>query len=140
MEIIHQVQVKKSRPTLWRGGIDFSFCEGWSKKPYKEPFNVGAGLKPTVLLALILIVAPVCGLRPVLALRFLTVKVPKPGYVNLFSFLIALLIASNAALKTSPANLFDKSSPLQLLTTAFTKSSLVNGPPSSKVFWNSSPE
>ncbi len=41
--------------------------------------RVGAGLNPTVLLALILISSPVWGLRPVLALRDRTVKVPNPG-------------------------------------------------------------
>ena len=46
---------------------------------YNDFFNLGAGLKPTVLLALICISAPVCGFRPFLALRFLTKKVPKPG-------------------------------------------------------------
>ena len=46
---------------------------------YKEFFRVGAGLKPTVLLALILISSPVCGFRPFLAFRDLTVNVPKLG-------------------------------------------------------------
>ena len=46
---------------------------------YNEFFSVGAGLKPTVLLALILISSPVCGFLPFRALRFLTVNVPKLG-------------------------------------------------------------
>ena len=46
---------------------------------YKEFFKVGAGLNPTVLLALILISSPVCGFLPFLAFRVLTVKVPKLG-------------------------------------------------------------
>ena len=55
--------------------------------------RVGDGLKPTVLLALILISSPVCGLRPFLAFLDLTVKVPNPGYANRFSFLMVLDIA-----------------------------------------------
>ena len=46
---------------------------------YKVLLRFGAGLNPTVLLALILISSPVCGFRPVLAFRERTVKVPNPG-------------------------------------------------------------
>ena len=46
---------------------------------YRELFKVGAGLNPTVLLALIFISSPVCGFLPFLAFRFLTVNVPKAG-------------------------------------------------------------
>lgn len=49
------------------------------KKIYRELFSAGAGLKPTVLLALILISSPVCGFLPFLAFLDLTVNVPKPG-------------------------------------------------------------
>src|SRR5690554_736507 len=41
-------------------------------------FRVLPALKPTVLLAGMLMVAPVCGLRPVRASRWRTLNVPKP--------------------------------------------------------------
>ena len=46
---------------------------------YKDFFRPGAGLKPTVLLALMRISVPVRGLRPLRAARFFIVNVPKPG-------------------------------------------------------------
>src|SRR5262245_58190659 len=46
---------------------------------YNDFFRLGAGLKPTVLLALMRISVPVRGLRPLRAARFFIVKVPKPG-------------------------------------------------------------
>ena len=46
---------------------------------HSESFKLGAGLNPTVLEALILILSPVCGFLPALAFRLLTVKVPNPG-------------------------------------------------------------
>jgi hypothetical protein len=67
----------EKKPPLCAGAAEISFLQ--FKKNYKEPFRVGAGLKPTVLLALIFISAPVCGLRPFLAFLFLTVNVPKEG-------------------------------------------------------------
>jgi hypothetical protein len=97
---------------------------------YSEFLSVGAGLNPTVLLALILISSPVWGLRPFLALRFLTVNVPKLGYANLFSFLIALDMFSKAASRTSPVNRLDKFASLQVLITAVINSSLVTDLPS----------
>ena len=39
----------------------------------------GAALKPTDLLAAILISLPDCGLRPVRSARLFTANVPKPG-------------------------------------------------------------
>ena len=63
---------QKKPPTLKVDGFTI-------RKSYNEVFKVGAGLKPTVLLALILISSPVCGFRPFLAFLDLTVKVPKPG-------------------------------------------------------------
>ena len=46
---------------------------------YSPFFRVGAGLNPTVRLALIEITAPVWGFLPLRALRERTVNVPKPG-------------------------------------------------------------
>src|SRR5437899_13077603 len=46
---------------------------------YKDFFRPGAGLKPTVLLALMRISVPVRGLLLLLATRYFIVKVPKPG-------------------------------------------------------------
>jgi len=46
---------------------------------YTIPFNFGAALNDTLLLALILIGSPVLGFLPALALRFRTEKVPNPG-------------------------------------------------------------
>ena len=66
------MQAQKKPPTLKVGGLT-------TQKYYSELFKVGAGLKPTVLLALILISSPVCGFRPFLAFLDLTVKVPKLG-------------------------------------------------------------
>ena len=43
-----------------------------------ESFNFLPALKPTVLLALILIVSPVWGFLPVRAFLFFTEKVPNP--------------------------------------------------------------
>jgi hypothetical protein len=113
----------KKPPTLKVGGFR-------NRKTYNEFFKVGAGLKPTVLLALILISSPVRGFRPFLAFLDLTVKVPKLGYANRFSFLIAFEIFSKAASTTSPANLFVRLSSLQVLITALISSSLVKVPPS----------
>ena len=64
---------------------------------YKPFFNTGAGLNPTERLALMFMTAPVCGLRPLRALRERTVKVPKPGTWNRLLFLIALPMWSNVA-------------------------------------------
>jgi hypothetical protein len=50
-----------------------------SRKNHNPFFNPGAGLKPTVRLALMLITAPVCGFMPFRALRERNVNVPKPG-------------------------------------------------------------
>ena len=60
----------------------------------RNPFNPGAGLNPTVSLALIISSSPVCGFLPVLAFLFLIVNVPKSGYENLLSFFTAFAIFS----------------------------------------------
>ena len=65
-------RIKRKKATNIVGGLLIFY-----NKTYREPFNVGAGLKPTVLLALILISSPVCGFLPFLAFLDLTVNVPK---------------------------------------------------------------
>lgn len=74
---------KKKRPKVLQplGVLTFNGAESFGKSDpiYKVFLRVGAGLNPTVLLALILIASPVCGFRPVLAFRERTVKVPNPG-------------------------------------------------------------
>ena len=73
---------KKRLKVSWPLGVlnfNGSISFGKSDLIYKVFLRVGAGLNPTVLLALILIASPVCGFRPVLAFRERTVKVPNPG-------------------------------------------------------------
>ena len=69
---------------------------------YNLADNSLPALKRATFLAFILMVAPVCGLRPVRALRLVTEKVPKPTNVTLFPDLSALVTApvkaSSAAL------------------------------------------
>src|SRR5690606_36468915 len=60
-------------------------------------------LRRTFLLALIVIVAPVAGLRPLRAARLLTEKLPNPGTWMRSPFLSAFEIASIAASNASPA-------------------------------------
>lgn len=66
---------------------------------------LGAGLNPTVRLALIVITAPVWGFLPLRALRDRTVKVPKPGIWNRLLFFIAFEILTKVASTASPAAL-----------------------------------
>jgi len=80
---IHNDDGKKKRPKVLKplGILTFNGSESFGKSEsiYKVFLRVGAGLNPTVLLALILMASPVCGFRPVLAFRERTVKVPNPG-------------------------------------------------------------
>src|SRR6476661_3751282 len=61
------------------------------------------GTKRTVFDALIFMLAPVFGLRPVLAARLATLKVPKPMSWTLLSFLTPLAIESSTASSASEA-------------------------------------
>ena len=74
---------RKKRPKAKKplGVILYNGSELFKKfdSDYNVFLRVGAGLNPTVLLALILMASPVCGFRPVLAFRERTVKVPNPG-------------------------------------------------------------
>ena len=66
-------------------------------------------LKPGTFEALILIVSPVRGLRPFLAARLRTEKVPKPTSVTESPFLSAFVIAVIALSMARPAAAFDMS-------------------------------
>jgi hypothetical protein len=59
--------------------------ENYFLAPFTAAFNVAPALNAGALLALIFKAAPVDGLRPFLAARFLTSKVPKPTKATLSS-------------------------------------------------------
>ena len=67
------------------------------------PLNSLPALKRATFFALILIASPVCGLRPVLAARLDTEKVPKPTKVTLSPFFKDLVTASIKASKAALA-------------------------------------
>src|SRR5690606_5608835 len=66
-------------------------------------FSVLPGLKPGSFAAEILIVAPVCGLRPSRAARSFTAKVPKPTSVTLSPFCNVLVTLAVKASRTRVA-------------------------------------
>src|SRR5690606_29992067 len=70
---------------------------------FRESLSSLPILKRTFLLALMVIVAPVAGLRPLRAARLETLKLPKPGTCTRSPFLSAFEIASIAASNASPA-------------------------------------
>gem|GEM_PF-5610819 len=70
---------RKTPGRLRPGACEPSFCFGRSRAADQSaPLRAAPGLKRTDLDALILIAAPVRGLRPVRAARLVTVNVPKP--------------------------------------------------------------
>src|SRR3972149_6472515 len=91
---------------------------------YSILFNFGAGLKEIVLLAFIFIASPVRGFLPVLALRFLTEKVPNPGYTNRLSFFKDLDNTSNMQSASSSVSLLLRVIPFAPFCTASTNSAL----------------
>ena len=92
-------ETKKAHSVEWAFGLGRGPI---NVVPYfKESLNSGEGRNPTVLLAGMLMTAPVWGLRPLRALRDRTVHVPKPGNVNRLSFLIPLERFSNKLSHTS---------------------------------------
>src|SRR5579871_4780257 len=101
-------------PPLQGGGRKFESCRDHQKSLLKRGFfnlinskyylrlpNSSlkrlAGRKPTVREALILMVSPVRGSRPVRALRERSWKVPKPGKENFSLVLMLCCIAANTA-------------------------------------------
>ena len=66
-------------------------------------------LNPGTFEALIFIVSPVLGLRPILAARLRTENVPKPTSVIESPLFRALVSASNAASKARAAEALDRS-------------------------------
>ena len=67
------------------------------------------------LQAAILIVAPVCGLRPVVAARFLTSNVPKPTKVTLLPFFKDFVTQATKESTALAASVFEKPPFLQFL-------------------------
>src|SRR5690606_36617588 len=71
-----------------------------------------------VFLALILIVSPVAGLRPVRAARLVTENVPKPGIVTLSPFFSVFVIVSRVALSARSASAFVRSVAFAMASTS----------------------
>jgi hypothetical protein len=72
-------------------------------------FNALPGRNLGILADLILIAAPVRGLRPARAARLVTAKVPKPEMDTLPLFFSVLRMAPTAASKARPAAAFEMS-------------------------------
>lgn len=80
-----------------------------SPQEFTASFNALPGLKPGTLAALISIVAPVCGLRPVRAARSLVPNVPKPTNTTGSLFCNDSVMVSIIASITRAAAAFGKS-------------------------------
>ena len=78
--------------------------------------------KAGTVFAAILIAAPVCGLRPVLAFLLRASKVPKPTKVTFLPFATVFCTVSIVALKTSAAAFCET---FDFFATSFTNSSLL---------------
>ena len=76
---------------------------------FTASFNALPALKLATLDAAIWMVAPVCGLRPLRALRCFTIKVPKPTRATCSPFFSSLVILSNTASSARPAEAFGRS-------------------------------
>lgn len=74
---------------------------------YSEAFSAVARLKPTVFDALIFTVAPVCGLRPLRAARFFSLKLPKPNCDTSPSFLMPLAMVEKIVPTMRSASAFE---------------------------------
>ena len=83
---------------------------------YRLSLREGVGLKAMVLLALIFMVAPVCGLRPFRAARSRNVKVPKPGYAKRFSLQTAWPMALKVASSSVSVSFLLRLTPEELVT------------------------
>ena len=71
--------------------------ENYFLAPFTSAFNVAPALNAGALDALILRASPVAGLRPFLAARFLTSKVPKPTNATLSPFFRVVVMMSISA-------------------------------------------
>lgn len=106
-------------------GVRLSIA-GKNSATHREPLSADEGVKPTVFDALICMAAPVFGLRPMRAARFLTLNVPNPISWTFPSFLTPLATASSTALTASSAARLDVSLP-RAFCTASTSSPLFIG-------------
>jgi len=114
----------------WRSGVLISPQHRLSELDddilYSDSFKVFPALNFTVLLALILRAAPVCGLRPVLAFLFANEKDPNPTMITLPSFLQVFATASTNDAMAAFACVFVMPASAEILSTS---SDLIMEPP-----------
>lgn len=96
---VTQIQKRGQRPLYTRRV---------KKNQFTASFNALPALKPGTFAALIWMVAPVCGLRPVRAARALTWNVPNPTNDTVSPFLRAPVTADNVASNAFPASAFER--------------------------------